>query len=98
MTLVAVSLVFRYQAFGLYPAKDVPFSPLAAWLFALGWVAAKEFRVAAGNSRCRRTDHGARIFRRSRSGKAGHGGLARIGMVGRDPGSRRRRGLRRCAG
>ncbi|WP_373291920.1 AMP-binding protein [Nocardia pneumoniae] len=41
MTLVAVSLVFRYQAFGLYPAKDVPFSPLAVWLFALGWAAAK---------------------------------------------------------
>ncbi|MGQ4598483.1 AMP-binding protein [Nocardia sp. R6R-6] len=41
MTLVAVSLVFRYQSFGLYPAKDIPFSPLAVWLFALGWAAAK---------------------------------------------------------
>ncbi|MEV6320093.1 AMP-binding protein [Nocardia sp. NPDC051787] len=45
MTLVAVSLVFRYQAFGLYPAKDVPFSPLAVWLFALGWAAAKASSV-----------------------------------------------------
>ncbi|MGK8522822.1 hypothetical protein ACRS6B_15225 [Nocardia asteroides] len=41
MTLVALSLVFRYQAFGLYPAKDIPFSPLAVWLFTLGWAAAK---------------------------------------------------------
>lgn len=41
MALVALSLVFRYQAFGLYSAKDVPFSPLAVWLFALGWAAAK---------------------------------------------------------
>ncbi|MGQ4616123.1 AMP-binding protein [Nocardia sp. R7R-8] len=41
MALVALSLVFRYQAFGLYSAKDIPFSPLAVWLFALGWAAAK---------------------------------------------------------
>ncbi|WP_280490945.1 AMP-binding protein [Nocardia asiatica] len=41
MALVALSLVFRYQAFGLYTAKDIPFSPLAVWLFALGWAAAK---------------------------------------------------------
>ncbi|MFE7743791.1 AMP-binding protein [Nocardia sp. NPDC057455] len=41
MALVALCLVFRYQAFGSYSAKDVPFSPLAVWLFALGWAAAK---------------------------------------------------------
>ncbi|WP_280300795.1 AMP-binding protein [Nocardia abscessus] len=41
LALVALSLVFRYQAFGLYSAKDIPFSPLAVWLFALGWAAAK---------------------------------------------------------
>jgi hypothetical protein len=41
MGLVAVTLLFRVQAFGLYPARDVPFSPLACWFFALGWAAAK---------------------------------------------------------
>ncbi|MFI9503068.1 AMP-binding protein [Nocardia sp. NPDC052566] len=41
MGLVALTLVFRYQSFGLYAARDVPFSPLAAWFFALGWAAAK---------------------------------------------------------
>jgi acyl-CoA synthetase (AMP-forming)/AMP-acid ligase II len=41
MALVAICLVFRYQAFGLYSPKDIPFSPLAVWLFALGWAAAK---------------------------------------------------------
>ncbi|MBF6463582.1 AMP-binding protein [Nocardia beijingensis] len=45
MALVALSLVFRYQAFGLYSAKDIPFSPLAVWLFALGWAAAKATSV-----------------------------------------------------
>ncbi|WP_174187666.1 AMP-binding protein [Nocardia barduliensis] len=41
MALVALSLVLRYQAFGLYSAQDIPFSPLAVWLFTLGWAAAK---------------------------------------------------------
>ncbi|MEU4340963.1 AMP-binding protein [Nocardia sp. NPDC023852] len=41
MALVTVTIMFRYQAFGVYPAKDVPFSPLAVWFFALGWAAAK---------------------------------------------------------
>ncbi|MFI6166743.1 AMP-binding protein [Nocardia sp. NPDC051052] len=41
MGLLALTLVLRYQPFGLYPARDVPFSPLAAWFFALGLAAAK---------------------------------------------------------
>ncbi|WP_327118384.1 hypothetical protein OHB12_10195 [Nocardia sp. NBC_01730] len=41
MALVAASIIFRYQTFGVYPARDVPFSPLAVWCFALGWAAAK---------------------------------------------------------
>ncbi|WP_328400322.1 AMP-binding protein [Nocardia sp. NBC_00403] len=41
MVLVAVTLLFRVQSFGLYSAHDVPFSPLACWFFALGWAAAK---------------------------------------------------------
>ncbi len=41
MGLVALTLVFRVQSFGLYPAHDVPFSPLACWFFALGWAGAK---------------------------------------------------------
>ncbi len=39
--LLALTLVLRYQPFGLYPAKDVPFSPLAVWFVAMGWAAAK---------------------------------------------------------
>ncbi|MFX0577361.1 AMP-binding protein [Nocardia nepalensis] len=39
--LAALTMVFRVWSFGLYPAKDVPFSPLACWFFALGWAAAK---------------------------------------------------------
>lgn len=39
--VVALTLVFRYQSFGLYPKAEVPFSPLACWFFALGWAAAK---------------------------------------------------------
>lgn len=41
MGLVGLTLILRYQDFGLYPARDVPFSPLTAWFFALGWAAAK---------------------------------------------------------
>ncbi|MGW4766582.1 AMP-binding protein [Nocardia sp. NPDC004278] len=41
MGLVAITMVFRIWSFGLYPVKDVPFSPLACWFFALGWAAAK---------------------------------------------------------
>lgn len=41
MGLVALTMVFRIWSFGLYPTKDVPFSPLACWFFALGWAAAK---------------------------------------------------------
>lgn len=41
MGLLAITLVLRYQPFGLYPAQDVRFSPLAVWFFAMGWAAAK---------------------------------------------------------
>ncbi|WP_067689718.1 AMP-binding protein [Nocardia jejuensis] len=39
--VLAVLLVFRYWSFDLYVPRDIPFSPLACWFFALGWVAAK---------------------------------------------------------
>ncbi|WP_062989298.1 AMP-binding protein [Nocardia anaemiae] len=41
MGLVGLTMVFRLWSFGLYPTKDVPFSPLACWFFAIGWAAAK---------------------------------------------------------
>ncbi|WP_433655497.1 AMP-binding protein [Nocardia sp. CA-128927] len=41
MGLLVITLVLRYQSFGLYPALDVPLSPLAVWFCALGWAAAK---------------------------------------------------------
>ncbi|WP_052372032.1 AMP-binding protein [Nocardia otitidiscaviarum] len=39
--LLAVALIFRYRTFDLYRPEDVPFSPLVAWFFVLGWAAAK---------------------------------------------------------
>ncbi|MEV6772198.1 AMP-binding protein [Nocardia sp. NPDC051030] len=39
--LLALAMIFRYQSFDLYAPHDVPFSPLAAWFFVLGWAAAK---------------------------------------------------------
>ncbi|MEV0292095.1 AMP-binding protein [Nocardia sp. NPDC050710] len=45
MGLVAITLIFRYQSFGLYPDRDIPFSPLACLFFALGWAAAKATTV-----------------------------------------------------
>ncbi|MGY4102559.1 AMP-binding protein [Nocardia sp. R16R-3T] len=43
--LVGLTMVFRFWSFGLYPAKEVPYSPLACWFFALGWAAAKAMTI-----------------------------------------------------
>ncbi|MFD6162720.1 AMP-binding protein [Nocardia sp. NPDC060256] len=45
MGLLAITVLLRFQPFGLYPATDVPYSPLAAWFFAIGWAAAKATSV-----------------------------------------------------
>ncbi|WP_225727591.1 MULTISPECIES: AMP-binding protein [unclassified Nocardia] len=39
--LLTVALIFRYLPVGPYSAADVPYSPLAAWFFVVGWAAAK---------------------------------------------------------
>ncbi|NNH69406.1 AMP-binding protein [Nocardia uniformis] len=39
--LLGVALIFRYRSFNLYTPDNVAFSPLACWLFVLGWAAAK---------------------------------------------------------
>ncbi|QIS19822.1 AMP-binding protein [Nocardia terpenica] len=39
--LLGVALIARVQTFGWYPKADAPFSPLAFWIFVLGWAAAK---------------------------------------------------------
>lgn len=41
LALLAAALVVRFHSFGLYSVRDAPFSPLAGWLFLLGWAAAK---------------------------------------------------------
>ncbi len=43
--LLGLTLILRWHAFGLYPARDIAFSPLTSWYFVLGWAAAKATTV-----------------------------------------------------
>ncbi|MBC7302272.1 MAG: AMP-binding protein [Nocardia sp.] len=43
--LLGLTLILRWQSFGLYPARDIALSPLACWYFVLGWAGAKATAV-----------------------------------------------------
>ncbi|MFJ2836695.1 AMP-binding protein [Nocardia sp. NPDC087230] len=45
LALLGLALVVRWHAFGLYPERDIPLSPLACWYFVLGWAGAKATAV-----------------------------------------------------